>query len=252
MSAERPIKPFSQFCTFPHANSYIDPTPLPELPQPAIGLDRSSVTRKEMFAIQKRCWKARMPIFRTRCHKPEDILHHEATAKHWGIPMTWWKYLQLFSGFLMNGLSWGIITSFGTFLDLYEEILGEEFSDGLLSMVGGTQVLLILFWSVVNGRLVDAGYHRWVMIWGLITLPLSFGLLSRFGPMKQYWIIWLFGGLGVGWGTACFGLLGALNAVQVSAQGGDECIERADRVQWFTQRNAVPVGIVSSGGAIGK
>ena len=152
-------------------------------------------------------------------HESQTVI----SGARWGISLTHWKYLQLFSGFLMNTLSWGIVTSFGTFLDLYDGILGESFSDALLSMVGGTQVLLVLSWAVINGRLVDAGHHRWIMLWGLVILPLSFGFLSHFGPMAKYWMIWLFGGFGVGWGTACFGLLGPLNISQVH---GPEKISR--------------------------
>ena len=145
--------------------------------------------------------------------RAEDL--KSAQCSKWGLSLTFWKYLQIFSGFLMNSLSWGIITSFGTFLDLYDGILGDSFSDGLLSMVGGTQVLLLLSWSAINGRLVDAGYHRWIALCGMVVLPLSFGLLSHLAPMAKFWVIWLIGGFGIGWGTACFGLVGPLNVAQV-------------------------------------
>ena len=235
----RVLRSQSPACPSPNFHA-LDLVPLEKLPEPALlipatilgDLPEAEVIKKKDLALEERDSSVQKRVndsswwanFRTADTQPSGSAMGPTAAqasaqapvwREWGLSHKQWKYIQLFSGFLMNMLSWGIIVSYGTFLDLYDELLGEAFSDGLLGMVGGTQVLFVLFWSLINGRLVDAGYHRWVMLWGLLTLPLSFGLLSYFAPQRKFWMIWLFGGFGVGWGAACFGLVGALNIVQV-------------------------------------
>lgn len=110
--------------SFPSPSSAVPPT-LPsqsmQLPPPAMVTKSSSMTELETSNTSTRSFGRLTPIpdVEGRASEPEDLEGQNAvTGAQWGISLTTWKYLQLVGGFLMNCLSWGIVTSFGTFFDL--------------------------------------------------------------------------------------------------------------------------------------
>lgn len=97
----------------------------------------------------------------------------------------------------------------GTFLSFYQETLLPDTNPLLLNIVGATQCFMILSLSFVVGRLVDAGYHRYLTIGGSVLVTLGLFLLSiaqREGRAdgRTFLRIWLVQGLTTGLGMACF------------------------------------------------
>jgi len=134
----------------------------------------------------------------------------------------------------------GLITTYGAFLPYYQDHLLPETNDFLLSLIGSTQSFLVLLFSAIAGRLLDAGFHRSIAITGasLLTIgPLTLSWTSGNGGQGEgnYGLIWLTSAFIVGLGEACFFVYSSQNAAA-----------------WFPQSKSIAVGFTSSGAALGK
>jgi MCP family monocarboxylic acid transporter-like MFS transporter 10 len=79
----------------------------------------------------------------------------------------------------------------------------------LFNLIGSTQSFIVLFFSAVVGRFLDAGYIRYLLITGTILVSVgSYGLSVVNGDASRgagrYGLIWLTQGLISGLGMACF------------------------------------------------
>jgi len=109
--------------------------------------------------------------------------------------------------------SWGLVNAFGTFLSYYRETLLSDTDTLLLNLVGSTESFVVLLFSFVVGRLLDAGYYRWLTGGGWIFVSLGMFTLSQTTTgvpgsdgerhVGKYGLIWLTQGLLTGLGMAC-------------------------------------------------
>jgi MCP family monocarboxylic acid transporter-like MFS transporter 10 len=79
----------------------------------------------------------------------------------------------------------------------------------LTNLIGSTQCFVVLFFSFVTGRLLDANYSRQLLLAGSIIITVGMFMLSICngnGGLNQgnYGLTWLTQGLVVGLGMACF------------------------------------------------
>ncbi|KAJ9666537.1 hypothetical protein H2201_003460 [Coniosporium apollinis] len=150
-------------------------------------------------------------------------------------PKTWKAYTALFGCFLLMFNSWGLVNAYGTFASYYKQHLLAGTDVLLLNLVGSTQCFVVLSLSFVVGRLLDAGYSRWLTGVGGILVTLGMFMLSLCSGNGgqgdgNYGLIWLTQGLITGLGMACF----FVSSSQVAAT-------------WFKRRKSFAIGIVASG-----
>ncbi|KAL1301664.1 hypothetical protein AAFC00_005883 [Neodothiora populina] len=105
--------------------------------------------------------------------------------------------------------SWGIVNAYGTYLAYYNESLLKGQSPLLLNLIGSTQCFMILFFSFIVGRLLDANYSRALMAVGFCLVTLGMFLLSVVNGgggenEGNYILTWLVQGVIAGLGMACF------------------------------------------------
>jgi hypothetical protein len=110
--------------------------------------------------------------------------------------------------------SWGLVNAYGTFASYYMEILLPGRDLLLLNLIGSTESFIVLFFSFIVGRLLDAGYYQWLTGagWVLVTIGMfclskTTHMLSRDGidhTVGDYGLIWVTQGLTTGLGMACF------------------------------------------------
>jgi MCP family monocarboxylic acid transporter-like MFS transporter 10 len=105
--------------------------------------------------------------------------------------------------------SWGIVNAYGTYASYYMQHLLPGQDILLFNLIGSTQSFIVLLFSAVVGRFLDAGYHRTLIIIGSVLVVLGQFLLSvsvgdgGYGQ-GNYGLIWLTQGLVTGLGMACF------------------------------------------------
>ncbi len=134
----------------------------------------------------------------------------------------------------------GLITTYGAFLPYYQDHLLPDTDDFLLSLIGSTQSFLVLLFSGIVGRLLDAGFHRSIAITGsslltVGTLTLSWTSGSGRQGEGNYGLIWLTSAFIAGLGEACFFVFSSQNAAA-----------------WFPRSKSPAVGFTSSGAALGE
>lgn len=127
--------------------------------------------------------------------------------KNW--PSGWKPFATLFGGFLLMFNSWGIVNAYGTFSSFYTETLFQEKDALLTNLIGSTQSAVVLLFSFVVGRLLDAGYSRHLILTGAVVITAGmFGLsgVNGAGGVNQgnYFLTWFTQGLVTGLGMACF------------------------------------------------
>lgn len=183
----------------------------------------------------------------------EPLVHSERT---W--PKGWRPYLALFAGFCAMANCWyvlcthcthilitgtdverGLIMSFGPYFRYYDEHLLPDADDAMLGIIGSLQAFLVLSFSIVVGRLLDARLHRYVAFAGAILTVLGHLLLSftsQQGLYGQgnYGLILLTQGFIGGIGEACYFVYSSQLAVQ-----------------WFPRHRYFAVGVTSAGAAAG-
>jgi len=97
----------------------------------------------------------------------------------------------------------------GTFLSYYSESLFRGDDLMLSNLIGSTQCSVVLFFSFVTGRLLDANHSRELLLAGSIIITIGMFMLSISngnGGLNQgnFGLTWLTQGLVTGLGMACF------------------------------------------------
>ena len=89
-------------------------------------------------------------------------------------PRSWRAYACLLGCFLLMFNSWGLVNAYGTWSSYYVGYSLRGVDQLELNLVGSTQSALVLLFSNVVGRLLDAGHFRKVIGCGTFLVP--FGL----------------------------------------------------------------------------
>ncbi|CAD0108337.1 unnamed protein product [Aureobasidium uvarum] len=132
---------------------------------------------------------------------PEDV------ERDW--PTGWRPYTSLFGCFLLMYTSWGLVNAYGTFASYYSESLFRGDDLMLSNLIGSTQCFVILFFSFIVGRLLDANHSRELLMAGSVIVTIGMFMLSISngnGGLDQgnYGLTWLTQGLVTGLGMSCF------------------------------------------------
>jgi MCP family monocarboxylic acid transporter-like MFS transporter 10 len=114
-------------------------------------------------------------------------------------PRSWRAYACLVGCFFLMFNSWGLVNAYGTWSSYYvgHSLLGTE--QLKLNLIGSTQSFLVLLLSNPVGRLLDAGYYRYVIgfgsdvhalanfgsIWGLQGFVVGLGMAPFFVSSSQ-------------------------------------------------------------------
>lgn len=105
--------------------------------------------------------------------------------------------------------------TYGSFFRYYDEVLlGDRASDALIGLIGSVQALLVLGLSLIVGRMLDAQYHRLILLGGGAMMIFSYLGLSFVGA--RWGLILLTQGFMAGSGMACFFIHSSYCAAQVS------------------------------------
>lgn len=128
-------------------------------------------------------------------------------APNW--PTGWRPWACLFGCFLLMWNSWGIVNAYGTYQSYYSQHLFADTPLMLLNLIGSTQSFVVLVFSFVVGRLLDANHARQLVGTGAILVTLGMFLLSIVngnGDKNEgnYGLTWITQGFLVGTGQACF------------------------------------------------
>ncbi|KAH8726638.1 major facilitator superfamily domain-containing protein [Phaeosphaeriaceae sp. PMI808] len=153
-------------------------------------------------------------------------------------PQTWRAYACLLGCFFLMFNSWGLVNAYGTWSSYY---LGHSLrgtNQLQLNLIGSTQSFLVLLLSNPVGRLLDAGYSRYVLGFGTVFVPLGLFLLSVVHPsnihaLADFASIWGVQGLVVGLGMAPF----FVSSSQIAST-------------WFPKRRGLAVGYVACGASV--
>lgn len=135
---------------------------------------------------------------------PADPFANEPT---W--PREWRAYRCLLGGFLLMFNSWGLVNAYGTFSSYYTQTILSGQDILLLNLIGAVECFLVLIFSGVVGRLLDADYSRILISIGTVLTGLSFFMLSivdveHDDQPRLYGWIWLTQAFTAGLGMACF------------------------------------------------
>ncbi|KAF2085415.1 MFS general substrate transporter [Saccharata proteae CBS 121410] len=153
-------------------------------------------------------------------------------------PTQWRAWTSLAGCFFLMFNSWGLVNAYGTFASYYKDTLLPDEDALMYNLFGATQCFVVLTLSIVVGRLLDAGYYRYIICTGAVTVTLSFFLLSVVSGKGGYGdgtagLIWLTHGFLAGLGMACF----FVSSSQIAAT-------------WFKAKKSLAIGIVASGASI--
>lgn len=112
--------------------------------------------------------------------------------------------------------SWGLVNAYGTFQSYYKQHLFISKDLLLLNLIGSTESFVVLILSFVIGRLLDAGYYRYLTATGAVLVSLAMFMLGVGNPLEMenlegatrdqgnYINTWLTQGFVLGLGMACF------------------------------------------------
>ncbi|KAM5341663.1 hypothetical protein ACJ41O_014694 [Fusarium nematophilum] len=141
----------------------------------------------------------------------------------------WRAWCVCFSSHLVYMNTWGWINSFGIFQAYYTGLLSRPASD--ISWIGSIAVFLLFFVGTITGRLVDAGYFRWVFATGILLQIVGVLVTSL---CTEYWHFVVAQGVVVGLGSSCI-----------------FCPVLAVLSTYFARRRALAMGIAATGSATG-
>ncbi|RSM06047.1 hypothetical protein CEP52_005935 [Fusarium oligoseptatum] len=141
----------------------------------------------------------------------------------------WRAWCVCFSGHLVYMNTWGWVNSFGIFQAYYTANLERTASD--ISWIGSISVFLLFFVGTLTGRLVDAGYFRYVFATGILLQVVGV-MVTSVGT--EYWHFFLAQGVLVGLGHSCI-----------------FCPVLAVLSTYFARRRALAMGIAACGSATG-
>jgi MCP family monocarboxylic acid transporter-like MFS transporter 10 len=124
-------------------------------------------------------------------------------------PTDWRAYRTLMGCFFLMFNSWGLVNAYGTFSSFYMESLMPSTPIYLLNLIGSTESFVVLVLSFAMGRLLDAGFSRYILGagWALVSLGMfTLSVSSGDGQRNDgnYALIWVTQGLTLGLGMACF------------------------------------------------
>ncbi|EUC46358.1 hypothetical protein COCMIDRAFT_92974 [Bipolaris oryzae ATCC 44560] len=134
--------------------------------------------------------------------------------------------------------SWGLVNAYGTWSSYYVGYSLRGVDQLELNLVGSTQSALVLLFSNVVGRLLDAGHFRKVIGCGTFLVPFGLFMLSVVHPsdieaMASFGTVWVTQGFVVGLGMATF----FVSSSQVAST-------------WFPKRRGLAVGYVACGASV--
>lgn len=118
-------------------------------------------------------------------------------------------WTALLGCFFLMFNSWGMVNAYGSFLSIYKGSLFPSGEISFFNLIGSTQSAVVLFLSFIVGRLLDAGFTRYLIIVGSLLTVLGLLLLSALigpdGPTNStLGLVWLVQGFITGLGMACF------------------------------------------------
>ncbi|OMP85916.1 putative transporter MCH4 [Diplodia seriata] len=153
-------------------------------------------------------------------------------------PTEWRAWMSLASCHFLMFNSWGLVNAYGTFSSYYKDVLLPDTDALYFNLFGATECFMVLILSGVVGRLLDAGYYRYLLGTGTFLVTLGFMMLSISngnGEWRQGSIanIEATHGIVAGLGMACF----FVSSSQIAAT-------------WFHRRKSLAIGIVASGASI--
>ncbi|KAL0563378.1 hypothetical protein V5O48_018691 [Marasmius crinis-equi] len=132
---------------------------------------------------------------------------------------------------VLNGLSFGLINSWGTFQAYYEENLLSDSSPSSIAWIGSVQYSLTFLPGLLAGRLFDLGYFRHMISTSSILIVVATFLIPE---CKEYWQFLLCQGFAVGIGS-----------------GGIYSANVAVIAHWFKLRRGLVMGWTTAGSAVG-
>ncbi|KAM0427770.1 hypothetical protein ACHAPT_007226 [Fusarium lateritium] len=141
----------------------------------------------------------------------------------------WRAWCVCFSSHLVYMNTWGWVNSFGIFQAYYTDKLSRTASD--ISWIGSVSVFLLFFVGTLTGRLVDAGYFRYVFTTGIVFQVVGIFVTS---VGTKYWHFFVAQGVLVGLGHSCI-----------------FCPVLAVLSTYFARRRALAMGIAACGSATG-
>lgn len=105
--------------------------------------------------------------------------------------------------------SWGLVNAYGTFASYYQQHLLPGKDLLLWNLVGSTQSFVVLLFSLIVGRVCDAGHSRRLIGLGGVLVTAAMFVLSVVNGDGQkgdgnYEAIWAVQGLMQGLGMSCF------------------------------------------------
>jgi len=138
---------------------------------------------------------------------PTEPAHPHADEPMW--PKQWQAWTCLTGCFFLMFNSWGLVNAYGTFASYYMQHLLPGRDIMLLNLVGSTQSFIVLALSFVVGRILDAGFGRWLIGAGWVLVTIGMFMLSIVNGQGRYsegdyGLIWLTQGFVTGLGMACF------------------------------------------------
>ena len=113
---------------------------------------------------------------------------------------------------------------------------------------------MVLILSGVVGRLLDAGFSRFILPTGFVLVTIGMFTLSlSAGETKDsgvYIHVWLTQGLTTGLGMACF-FVASSQSTCYHVVEYIEILTIPVAATWFTKRKSFAIGVVASGASIG-
>ncbi|KAM0550626.1 hypothetical protein ACHAPJ_008885 [Fusarium lateritium] len=162
----------------------------------------------------------------------EQVVSHASSDSDAPVPPPdggWRAWCVVLSSHLVYMNTWGWVNSFGVFQAYYTQLLSLPASK--ISWIGSVSVFLLFFVGALTGRLVDAGYFRWVFGVGII-LQVS-GIMFT-SICTEYWHFLAAQGVVVGLGHSCVftPVLAVLST-------------------YFAKRRALAMGVAACGSPVG-
>jgi MFS family permease len=125
----------------------------------------------------------------------------------------------------------GVVNAFGVFQTYYERNILSDYPPSSIAWIGSIQAFLLLTVGSITGPLFDAGYFRFLLLFGWLMLP--FGLMMT-SISTEFWHVMLAHGICAGLGS------GSLFVPSV-----------AILPQYFKKRRGLANGLAASGSSIG-
>lgn len=171
-------------------------------------------------------------------------------------PKNWSAYIALWGCWCLMFNSWGLVNTYGTFASFYKEHLLASRDLLLIGLIGSTECFMVLALSFATGRLLDAGYARYLLGAGVTLNTIGAFMLSLSsgdGAYNQgnYLAIWATQGLVQGLGMACFFVASSQSKCSLNVH-----IYKVLTIivvsTHFPKRKSTAIGIVATGASIGR